>query len=83
MIFILLYQKKKIGGALIDTWEKYPTNNNNVFYPSELKFHQLDNIFMSSHASAWTQQLKPRRNKIIALNLNRLANGKKLLNVVT
>ena len=75
--------KKIIGGALIDTWNKYPTNNADVFYPSELKFHQLDNIYMSSHASAWTEQLKPRRNKIIATNLNRLANGKKLLNVVT
>jgi len=75
--------KKIIGGALIDTWNKYPTNNADVFYPSELKFHLLDNIYMSSHASAWTEQLKPRRNKIIATNLNRLANGKKLLNVVT
>ena len=75
--------KKIIGGALIDTWNKYPTNNSDIFYPSELKFQQLDNIYMTSHASAWTEQLKPRRNKIIATNLNRLANGKKLLNVVT
>jgi phosphoglycerate dehydrogenase-like enzyme len=74
--------KKIIGGALIDTWNKYPTNNSGIFYPSELKFHQLNNIYMSSHASAWTEQLKPRRNKIIASNLNRLANGKKLSNVV-
>lgn len=75
-------KKKIISGALIDTWNKYPTNNTDVFYPSKLKFHQLNNIYMSSHASAWTEQLKPRRNKIIASNLNRLAGGKKLLNVV-
>ena len=45
-------------------------------------FHELDNVLMTPHASAWTDGLLPRRNRAIAMNLNRLARGEPLLNVV-
>ena len=37
---------------------------------------------MTPHASAWTDGLLPRRNRAVATNLNRLARGEPLLNVV-
>ena len=37
---------------------------------------------MTPHASGWTDGLLARRNRAIAANLNRLARGEPLLNVV-
>jgi len=37
---------------------------------------------MTPHASGWTEGLLPRRNRAIADNLNRLARGESLVNVV-
>jgi len=37
---------------------------------------------MTPHASAWTDRLAARRNRVIAGNLDRLARGEPLINVV-
>jgi len=50
--------------------------------PGTQPFETLNNIVMTPHASAWTDGLHPRRNRAIAANLNRLARGEPLLNVV-
>jgi len=72
----------QIGGAIIDTWYRYPADRSDVCKPSRFPFHELDNIIMTPHASAWTDQLAPRRNRVIAGNLDRLARREPLLNVV-
>jgi phosphoglycerate dehydrogenase-like enzyme len=73
---------KRIGGAVIDTWFKYPAQADAVAEPSNLPFRELENIIMTPHASGWTEGLRPRRSKIIAANLDRLARGEPLVNVV-
>ena len=73
---------KRIGGAVIDTWFKYPAKADAVAEPSNLPFRELENIIMTPHASGWTEGLRPRRSKIIAANLDRLARGEPLVNVV-
>ena len=73
---------RKIGGAIVDTWYRYPSTNMEPCAPSRYAFHKLDNVIMTPHASAWTEQLMPRRNRVIAHNLDRLARNEKLLNVV-
>jgi phosphoglycerate dehydrogenase-like enzyme len=73
---------RRIGGAIIDVWYRYPPQGERTAAPSRLPFHQLDNVLMTPHASAWTDGLLPRRNHAIAENLNRLARGEPLLNVV-
>jgi len=50
--------------------------------PSNLPFRELENVIMTPHASGWTDGLRPRRCKMIAGNLDRLARGEPLLNVV-
>jgi len=72
----------KIGGAIIDTWYRYPATRTEPCQPSRFPFHQLDNIIMTPHASAWTDRLAPRRNRLIARNLDRLARNEPLINVV-
>jgi phosphoglycerate dehydrogenase-like enzyme len=73
---------RRIGGAIIDVWYGYPAQGERRAAPARLPFHELDNILMTPHASAWTDGLLPRRNRAMAENLNRLARGEPLLNVV-
>lgn len=72
----------QIGGAIIDTWYRYPASETERCQPSRFPFHQLDNVIMTPHASAWTDRLAPRRNRLIAENLDRLARNEPLINVV-
>jgi phosphoglycerate dehydrogenase-like enzyme len=73
---------KRIGGAVIDTWFKYPAQGDAVAEPSHLPFRELENVIMTPHASGWTEGLRPRRCRMIAGNLDRLARGEPLINVV-
>lgn len=77
---------RRIGGAVIDTWYSYPPQDGSnavpVHRPSRFPFHELDNVMMTPHASAWTEALAERRCRVIATNLDRLARGEPLLNLV-
>ncbi len=75
-------QAKRIGGAVIDTWYHYPKQGEDFHAPSSLPFSELENIIMTPHASAWTTNLVERRCQGIADNLNRLARGETLNNIV-
>lgn len=75
--------ERRIGGAIIDVWYQYPPQGQPQGpRPSLFPFQELDNVLMTPHASAWTDGLLPRRNRAVAMNLNRLARGETLLNVV-
>ncbi len=73
---------KHIGGAIIDTWYVYPSPANPQPQPATLPFHTLPNLLMTPHMSGWTNGTITRRQKTIADNINRLANGQPLTNVV-
>jgi phosphoglycerate dehydrogenase-like enzyme len=73
---------RRIGGAVIDTWYRYPPPGASRAEPSSLPFRDLDNVIMTPHASGWTDGLRPRRCRLIAQNLDRLARGEPLVNVV-
>ena len=75
---------KTIGGAIIDTWYNYPKNlKENFTLPSKHKFHELDNVFITPHVSAWSENMLYRRYVLIAKNIENLYNGKTLKNMVT
>lgn len=82
----LACRDRRIGGAVIDTWYSYPAQSGTdevpVHRPSRFPFHELDNVVMTPHASAWTDALAERRCRVIAANLDRLARGEPLLNLV-
>ena len=72
-----------IRGAVIDTWYRYPENSSDEIPPSNYDFSKLENVIMTPHSSAWTDGLILRRNRVIAENLNRLSDGRELMNVVS
>ena len=71
-----------IGGAVIDTWYHYPEAETPICHPTKHPLNQLDNVILTPHVSGWTEGLLPRRLRVIAENLDRVARGEPLLNVV-
>ncbi len=74
--------ENRIGGAIIDVWYDYPERGSPAEWPSKLPFHELDNICMTPHSSGWTNALQERRWRFVAANLDRLAQGEPLQNIV-
>ena len=73
---------KRIGGAVIDTWYRYPTAADPAPLPASLPFHELGNIVMTPHMSGWTGGTIRRRRDLIARNVNHLTSNEPLENVV-
>lgn len=73
---------KQIGGAVIDVWYQYPNSEDRNPSPSKFPFGDLDNVIMTPHNSGWTQEQIDRRWLFVAANLDRLARGEPLQNVV-
>ena len=74
-----------IGGAVIDTWYRYPDPSGGVgqsCLPSRRPFETLANVVMTPHASGWSAGLLERRWTVIADNLLRLERGDPLLHVL-
>lgn len=75
-------REERIGGAVLDTWYRYPSPDDPVVRPASLPFHDLANVVMTPHCSGWTDGLMPRRFGVIGDNLERLQAGSPLLNQV-
>jgi phosphoglycerate dehydrogenase-like enzyme len=73
---------RRIAGAALDVWYRYPSDPAETCLPSNLPFHELPNVLLSPHNSAWTMRTIMGRVADIAANLNRLARGDALLNVL-
>jgi phosphoglycerate dehydrogenase-like enzyme len=73
---------KRIAGAAIDAWYRYPSPDQTKVLPSKLPFHQLPNIIMTPHMSGWTAGTIRRRQRTIADNIRRVESGEPCLNVV-
>ncbi len=73
---------EKIGGAVIDTWYHYPKAEDQSVKPSKHPFEELDNVIMTPHCSGWTEGLISRRFAVIIDNIERLAQGRDLVNLV-
>lgn len=73
---------KRIGGAVMDVWYRYPQGNTDQVEPSAHAFHALPNVLATPHSSAWTVNLPQRRYAFLAANIGRLVRGEPLLNLV-
>jgi phosphoglycerate dehydrogenase-like enzyme len=73
---------KRIGGAVIDTWYRYPSAGDSNPLPSNQPFHELSNVLMTPHMSGWTSGTIRRRQGVIADNIRRRFAGEPLVNVV-
>lgn len=74
--------ERRIGGAILDTWYRYPSAAEPEPRPSAYPFHELANVIMTPHSSGWTDGLFRRRGGEIAANLDALAQGRPLINLV-
>jgi phosphoglycerate dehydrogenase-like enzyme len=73
--------KRRIRSAAVDVWYRYPLCGKRRT-PSGLPFHKLRNLIMTPHIAGWTSGTFERRFRAIADNIDRLASGRPLLNVV-
>jgi phosphoglycerate dehydrogenase-like enzyme len=71
-----------IAGAVIDVWYRYPDPGTGDCMPANRPFQDLDNIIMSPHSSGLGEGLLRRRWRKMAENLNALAEGGPLENVI-
>lgn len=75
-------QAHRIGGAIIDTWYRYPNAVEPTILPSSLAFHELSNVLMTPHMSGWTDGTIRRRQQTMADNIKRCLSGAALTNLV-
>jgi phosphoglycerate dehydrogenase-like enzyme len=73
---------RRIRGAAIDVWYRYPTPGTAGCPPAGLPFHELTNILMTPHSSGVTADTFAGRADDIAANIGRLCRGEPLRNVV-
>jgi phosphoglycerate dehydrogenase-like enzyme len=73
--------RRRIAGAALDVWYRYPTAAGAVL-PSAEPFHSLDNIIMTPHVSGYTEGTLDARAKLIAENIDRVARGEPPLSAV-
>ncbi len=71
----------RIRGGAVDVWYRYP-DDKTPYPPSRFPFHKLDNVIVTPHISGWTQETREQRLRTIAANIDRLASGRPLLNVL-
>jgi phosphoglycerate dehydrogenase-like enzyme len=69
-------------GAILDTWYVYPSADTPGPMPSKYPFHTLPNVTITPHMSGWTTGTIARRTATVAENVNRLARGEALVNVI-
>lgn len=74
---------QRIAGAFLDVWYRYPEGTSDSPPPSSEPLLALPNVWGTPHISAWTTELPARRYRIVAENINRLANGEELVNRIT
>ena len=74
---------KSIAGAAIDTWYEYPVSSDDSPRPSMYPFWELENVIMTPHHSGATIGTLDRRAATVAANIDRLANGQPLMNVIS
>ena len=71
-------QTQQIGGAIIDTWYNYGADT----WPSNKPFQDLDNVLLSAHRSAVTEEMHDRRWRFVAANCARVLAGEAPENLV-
>ena len=75
-------EQRRIGGAIIDTWYRYPSGEVQVTSPGRLPFERLQNVVMTPHMSGWTKGTIRRRQEVIAENIRRRTAGLACINVI-
>ncbi len=73
--------ERRIAAAALDVWYRYPAAAGPVL-PARHPFHELSNVLMTPHVSGWTDGTLEARARLIAENIQRIANGEPPANLV-
>ncbi|MDE2200996.1 MAG: hypothetical protein KGJ41_18480 [Rhodospirillales bacterium] len=73
---------RRIGGAVIETWYRYPTADAPNCPPANLPFQDLPGLLMTPHMSGWTAGTIRRRQQVMAANVVHRLRGEPCVNVV-
>ena len=69
-------REKRIHGAGIDVWWRYPKKRREtVIPPADVPFHELDNIVISPHRAAYSENIKHDLYQFAAENILRFIRG--------
>ena len=74
--------QKRIAGAGLDVWYRYPEHVGQAVMPANYPFWELDNVVMTPHSAGWSANALERRWRFISEQLARLDEGGALENVV-
>lgn len=69
---------RRIGGAILDTWYNYGADR----WPCNRPFQDLDNVILSAHRSAVTEEMHGRRWRFVAEQCARIGRGEAPQNVI-
>lgn len=72
----------RLAGAALDVWYRYPGSGEERLLPANAPFHELPNVIMTPHLSAWTNAMIERRWSKMAANFDAFAEGRPLHNIV-
>lgn len=59
-------RERRIAGAALDVWYRYPESPGERVLPANLPFWELDNVIMTPHCSGWTRPARDRKLEQIA-----------------
>ena len=83
---VALYEalkEKRIHGAGIDVWWRYPTKwRGRAIPPADVPFHELDNIVISPHRAAYSENLDRDLYQFAGENILRFIRGETPLNII-
>lgn len=76
-------KEKRIHGAGIDVWWRYPSKwRGTVIPPADVPFHELDNIVVSPHRAAYSENIRSDLNRFAGENILRFIRGETPLNII-
>lgn len=76
-------KEKRIHGAGIDVWWRYPTEwRGTAIPPADVPFHELDNIVISPHRAAYSEHIERELFLFAGKNILRFIRGEPPLNII-
>jgi phosphoglycerate dehydrogenase-like enzyme len=73
---------RRIDGAALDVWYRYPEDLSEPFLPANCPFWELPNVILTPHSSAATSETYVGRAQQIARNINAVGRGDALSGLV-
>lgn len=76
-------KEKRIHGAGLDVWWRYPKNWRGMAVPpSDIPFHELDNIVISPHRAAFSENIEHEQDLFVGENILRFIRGETPHNII-